>query len=103
MSCSGSSDSERCFTQFTIENTVVLTVVDCEYSLSDILERIYRNQLAFEATIMEITLHLEQQGSREIGQNVRGALEAVWGNAGYIKQGLARLKEAGFLILLNGK
>ncbi len=33
-----------------------------EYSLPDTLERIYNNQLALEAAIMELTLVVEQQG-----------------------------------------
>ncbi|WP_095139938.1 hypothetical protein [Pseudomonas sp. Irchel s3a10] len=63
-----------------------------EYSLSDVLERIYQNQLSLEAALMELTLHVEQQGFTEVGENVRGALWAIGENAGHIKQGLARLK-----------
>jgi len=62
------------------------------YSLSDVLERMYTNQLALEAALMELTLHLEQHGSSEVGNNVRGALETIGENAGHIKQGLAKLK-----------
>lgn len=62
------------------------------YSLSDVLERMYTNQLALEAALMELTLHLEQQGSSEVGTNVRGALDTIGESAGYIKQGLAKLK-----------
>jgi hypothetical protein len=58
-----------------------------EYSLSDVLERIYQNQLALEAALMELTLHVEVQGSAEIGENVRSALWALGENAGHIKQG----------------
>lgn len=32
-----------------------------EYSLADILERIYQNQLALEAAVMELTLWAEEQ------------------------------------------
>ncbi len=64
-----------------------------EYSLSDVLERIYHNQLALEAAVMELTLWAEDRGSAEVGGNVRGALEAIGENAGHIKQGLARLKK----------
>ncbi|SDT00450.1 hypothetical protein [Pseudomonas sp. bs2935] len=63
-----------------------------DYSLCDVLERMYTNQLALEAALMELTLHLELQGSSEVGSNVRGALDTVGENAGYIKQGLAKLK-----------
>lgn len=66
-----------------------------EYSLSDVLERMYENQLALEAAVMELTLCLEQQGSIEAGDNVRGTLETIGENAGHIKQGLARLKGLG--------
>ncbi|WP_339503182.1 hypothetical protein [Pseudomonas silesiensis] len=64
-----------------------------EYSLSDVLEKLYENQLALEAAIMELTLQVEEQGAREVGGNVRGALETLLENAGHIKQGLARLKK----------
>ncbi|WP_434605018.1 hypothetical protein J3P85_07215 [Pseudomonas sp. Z1-12] len=64
-----------------------------EYSLPDILERMYQNQLALEAALMELTLHVEAQGHTEVGDNIRGALETIGENAGYIKQGLARLKK----------
>ncbi|WLH76872.1 hypothetical protein PSH81_14005 [Pseudomonas sp. FP2335] len=63
-----------------------------EYSLTDTLERMYENQLALEAALMELTLLVESQGHANIGENVRGALEAIGENAGHIKQGLARLK-----------
>jgi hypothetical protein len=66
-----------------------------EYSLSNVLERIYQNQLALEAALMELTLHVEQQGFTEVGDNVRGALWVIGENAGHIKQGLAKLKGKG--------
>lgn len=66
-----------------------------EYSLPDTLERIYENQLALEAALMELTLLVESQGHAEVGDNVRGALEVIGENAGHIKQGLARLKVQG--------
>lgn len=62
------------------------------YSLRDVLERMYHNQLALEAALMELTLLAEKQGSNDVGDNVRGALETITENAGYIKQGLARLR-----------
>ncbi|RWA27988.1 hypothetical protein DJ028_08350 [Pseudomonas veronii] len=66
-----------------------------EYSPTDTLEPIYENQLALEAAPMELTLLVESQGHAEIGDNVRGALEAIGENAGHVKQGLARLKAQG--------
>jgi len=62
------------------------------YSLPDMLERIYENQLALEAALMELTLLAESQGHAEIGGNVRGALETIGENSGHIKQGLAKLR-----------
>ncbi|UVM35031.1 hypothetical protein [Pseudomonas sp. B21-019] len=64
-----------------------------DYSLSDVLERLYENQQALEAAVMELTLLVEEQGTREVGENVRGALWTMGENAGHIKQGLARLKK----------
>ncbi|MBC3196995.1 hypothetical protein [Pseudomonas poae] len=66
-----------------------------EYSLTDVLDRLYHNQLALEAALMELTLLVESQGHAEAGGNVRGALEAIGENAGHIKQGLARLRVHG--------
>jgi len=63
-----------------------------DYSLADALDRIYCNQLALEAAVMELTLWAERQNELEIGQNVRGALETIGENAGYIRQSLARLR-----------
>jgi len=63
-----------------------------EYSLADVLERLYHNQLALEAALMELTLLAESQGHVDAGDNVRGSLRAIGENAGHIKQGLARLK-----------
>lgn len=62
-----------------------------EYSLPDTLDRLYTNQLALEAAIMELTLLIEQQGHTDVGENVRGALHAIGENAGHIKQGIAKL------------
>lgn len=63
-----------------------------EYSLSVVLERIYENQQALEAAIMELTLIAEQQGFAVAGDNARTALDRIGENAGFIKQGLARLR-----------
>ncbi|MBK5412062.1 hypothetical protein JFU58_26495 [Pseudomonas sp. TH34] len=63
-----------------------------EYSLVDVLERMYLNQLALEAAVMELTLWVEQQNGSEAGENARGALHAIGENSGFVKQGLARLR-----------
>lgn len=63
-----------------------------EYSLPDVLERMYQNQIALEASLMELTLLVESQGHAEAGDNIRSALDVIGENAGHINQGLARLK-----------
>lgn len=65
-----------------------------EYSLPIVLEKIYENQLALEAALMELVLFSEAQGHAAIGENARGALERLGENAGFIKQGLAHLRNA---------
>ena len=66
-----------------------------DYSLPEVIERIYSNQLALEAALMELTLYVEQRGARYVGENVRGALQTIGENAGYIRQGVAKLKTFG--------
>jgi hypothetical protein len=63
-----------------------------EYSLPDVIERMYENQLALEAALMEVALWVEQRGSADVGENVRSALDLIRENAGHIKQGLAKLQ-----------
>ncbi|KWU51860.1 hypothetical protein [Pseudomonas palleroniana] len=60
--------------------------------MSDLLERMYKNQLGLEAALMELTLQAEKQGLVELGENVRESLWTIGENAGYIKQGLAKLR-----------
>ena len=62
-----------------------------EYSLKDVLERLYQNQLALESALMELTLWADRQNALEVGENVRGALHTIGENAGHIKQGLVQL------------
>jgi hypothetical protein len=44
---------------------------------------------------MELSLWAVGQGGARVDENVRGALDAIGENAGYIKQGLARLRAQG--------
>lgn len=60
--------------------------------LPDVLERLYENQLALEAAIMELSLWVAEQGGTQADENVRGSPETIGENAGYIRQGLAQLK-----------
>lgn len=66
--------------------------MSAEYSLSDLLERMYQNQLGLEAALMELTLLAEKQCSTEVGENVRSALWTIGENAGHVNQALARLR-----------
>lgn len=56
-----------------------------EYSLSDVLARIYQNQLALEAAVLELAVQAEKLGKAEVGENVRGCLWTIGENAGHIK------------------
>lgn len=51
-----------------------------DYSPHNVLERIYYNELTLEAAIMELTLWVEQRSSLAVGDNIRGALEAMGEN-----------------------
>jgi hypothetical protein len=66
-----------------------------EYSLTVILEKMYENQLGLEAALMELVLLVEQQGNDVVGENARVALERIGENAGFIRQGFARLRMSG--------
>ncbi|MFM9384464.1 hypothetical protein [Pseudomonas sp. UV AK001] len=52
-----------------------------QYSLPDVLARMYENQLAIEAALMELVLLEEQRGSSEACDNARVALEKIGENA----------------------
>ena len=57
--------------------------------LPSLLYKINENQLALEAAILELTNWVEQRGSAEIADNVRGALVAIDRNEEFIKMTLA--------------
>ena len=59
--------------------------------LPSLLYKINENQLALEAAIMELTNWVEQRGSVEVADNVRGALEAIDRNEEFITMTLAVL------------
>lgn len=59
--------------------------------LPSLLYKINENQLALEAAIMELTNWVEQRGSAEVADNVRGALETIDRNEEFIKITLAVL------------
>lgn len=49
--------------------------------LASLLKRMNENQLALGAAIEELSNWVEQRGSTEVAQNIRGALETLDGNA----------------------
>jgi len=59
--------------------------------LPSLLLKINQNQLALEAAIMELTLWVEQRGSGDVAENVRGALEVITRNEEFINLILAVL------------
>ncbi|PIB51588.1 hypothetical protein [Pseudomonas sp. HN8-3] len=63
--------------------------------LSSLLKRMNENQLALGAAIEELSNWVEQRGSTEVAQNIRGALDTLDGNAGFITLALASLAAEG--------
>jgi hypothetical protein len=59
--------------------------------LPSLLFKINENQLALEAAIMELTNWVEQRGSADVAENVRGALWTIDKNEEFIKMTLAVL------------
>ena len=59
--------------------------------LPTLLSKLYENQLALEASIMELSNWIEQRGSTEVVENIRGALHTIDGNEEFIKLTLAVL------------
>lgn len=59
--------------------------------LPSLLSKIYENQLALEAAIMELTNWVEMRGSADVADNVRGALETIDKNEEFIKLTLSVL------------
>ena len=57
--------------------------------LPSLLFKLNENQLALEAAIMELSNWVEQRGSADVADNVRGALEAIDKNEEFIKMTLA--------------
>ncbi|MBV4520871.1 hypothetical protein KVG88_12425 [Pseudomonas sp. SWRI74] len=57
--------------------------------LPSLLYKINENQLALEAAILELSNWVEQRGSAEVAENVRGALAAIDRNEEFFKMTLA--------------
>ena len=63
--------------------------------LVSLLKRMNENQLALGAAIEEPSNWVEQRGSTEVAQNIRGALDTLDGNEGFITLALASLAAEG--------
>ncbi|SFB43296.1 hypothetical protein SAMN05216248_10647 [Pseudomonas simiae] len=63
--------------------------------LASMLKRMNENQLALGAAIEELSNWVEQRGSTEVAQNIRGALVTLDENAGFITLALASLAAEG--------
>lgn len=57
--------------------------------LPSLLSKLNENQLALEASILELSNWVEQRGAVEVADNVRGALVAIDRNEEFIKLTLA--------------
>lgn len=63
--------------------------------LVSLLKRMNENQLALGAAIEKLSNWVEQRGSTEVAQNIRGALDTLDGNEGFITLALASLAAEG--------
>jgi len=63
--------------------------------LASLLKRMNDNQLALGAAIEELSNWVEQRGSTEVALNIRGALDTLDVNAGFINLALASLAAEG--------
>ncbi|WP_455917933.1 hypothetical protein [Pseudomonas cerasi] len=59
--------------------------------IPSLLSKLYENQLALEASISELSNWVEQRGSTEVAESVRGALDTLDHNQDFIKITLAVL------------
>jgi hypothetical protein len=59
--------------------------------LPSLLYKLNENQLALEAAILELSNWVEQRGSADVADNVRGALDVIDKNEEFIKMTLAVL------------
>ncbi|MBT1270539.1 MULTISPECIES: hypothetical protein [unclassified Pseudomonas] len=65
--------------------------------IASLFDRLNQNQLALGAAVEELSKWVEQRGSAEIANNVRGALETLDENLVFIRQGIAELTVTGSL------
>jgi hypothetical protein len=63
--------------------------------LASLLTRMNENQLALGAAVEELTVWVEQRGSADVAQNVRGALDTLDKNMGFVSLALVSLTAEG--------
>lgn len=54
-----------------------------------------QNQIALGAAVEELSNWVEQRGSADVAENVRGALSTLDENLNFIRQGIAELTVSG--------
>ncbi|MFL1491240.1 hypothetical protein [Pseudomonas antarctica] len=65
--------------------------------IASLFDRLNQNQLALGGAVEGLSCWVEQRGSADIANNVRGALETLDENLVFIRQGIAELTVAGSL------
>lgn len=60
--------------------------------LPSLLSKLYENQIALEAAILDLANWVEQKDSAEVADNVRGALDAIDRNEEFVRLTLALLQ-----------
>ncbi|MEG5263471.1 hypothetical protein TRP66_04085 [Pseudomonas sp. JDS28PS106] len=63
--------------------------------LPPLLSKLYENQIAIESAILELSNWVEQQGSAEIADTVRGALDVIDQNEEFVRMTLALIQTPG--------
>lgn len=65
--------------------------------IASLLNSLNQNQLALGVVVEELSNWVEQRGSADVANNVRGALETLDENLLFIRQGMAEMTVAGSL------
>jgi hypothetical protein len=63
--------------------------------VAGLLNALDQNQIALGAAVEELSNWVEQRGSADVAENVRGALATLDENLDYIRQGIAELTVSG--------
>ena len=63
--------------------------------IAGLLNALNQNQIALGAAVEELSNWVEQRGSADIAENVRGALSTLDENLDFIRQGIAELTVSG--------